>query len=152
MPIHVLAIKTNMSNTSNLTPPSYKLMFDGGSSGNPGPAGSGSVLYSDGVEIWAESHYVGDRETNNTAEYTGLIRGLEEVVERGIQTLTIQGDSQLVIRQMTGEYKVNTPHIKVLYLRAKALASKIPDIEWQHIPRAFNKRADELSRVRVAPI
>lgn len=126
----------------------YTLMFDGGSTGNPGPSGSGSVLYEDGIEIWADSHFVGQKETNNTAEYTGLIRGLEEVVSRGIQELTIKGDSQLVIRQMLGEYKVSSPHLIILNIKAKQLSKTIAHITWQHIPRALNKRADELSRIR----
>jgi ribonuclease HI len=123
-------------------------MFDGGSTGNPGPSGSGSVLYKDSVEIWSDAFYVGDRETNNTAEYTGLIRGLTESVNRNIDKLIVKGDSLLVIKQMKGEYKVSTPHIKVLNSTARELAEKIREIEWQHIPRALNKRADELSRIR----
>jgi ribonuclease HI len=126
----------------------YTLMFDGGSTGNPGPSGSGSVLYENGVEIWSDSFYVGDRETNNTAEYTGLIRGLTESVNRNIDNLVVKGDSLLVIKQMKGEYKVSTPHIKVLNSTAKKLSDKIREIEFIHIPRALNKRADELSRVR----
>jgi ribonuclease HI len=124
-------------------------MFDGGSSGNPGPSGSGSVLYEDGVEIWSDAHYVGDRETNNTAEYMGLIRGLKHVVERGnVDNLIVKGDSLLVIKQMRGEYKVNAPHIKVLQSVARELAGEIEKIEFIHIPRELNKRADELSRIR----
>ncbi len=127
----------------------YVLYFDGGSSGNPGPAGSGSVLYDEaGVEIWADSYYVGDWETNNTAEYTGLLRGLEEIVSRDIQNVRILGDSQLVIRQMKGEYKVSSPHLQVLHAKAQALVTRVAQIDWQHIPRALNKRADALSRVR----
>jgi len=127
----------------------YTLMFDGGSSGNPGPSGCGSVLYENETEIWSDAFYVGDRETNNTAEYMGLIRGLKHVVEIGnVDNLTVKGDSLLVIKQMKGEYKVNTPHIKVLNSVAKELAKKIKDIEFIHIPREMNKRADELSRVR----
>ena len=123
-------------------------MFDGGSTGNPGPSGSGSVLYENGVEIWSDAFYVGDRETNNTAEYTGLIRGLTESVNRNIDKLIVKGDSLLVIKQMKREYKVSTPHIKVLNSTATELANKIREIEWLHIPRALNKRADELSRIR----
>lgn len=134
---------------------SLVLYFDGGSSGNPGPAGSGSVLYEDGVEIWADSHYVGDMETSNTAEYTGLIRGLEEIVSREVLQgkIKILGDSQLVIRQMKGEYKVSAPHLQQLHAKAQALVTQVSSpIEWQHIPRALNKRADALSRVRERPI
>lgn len=126
----------------------YTLMFDGGSSGNPGPAGSGSVLYEGDTEIWSDAFYVGDRETNNTAEYMGLIRGLKESVTRNVDNLIVKGDSLLVIKQMKGEYKVSTPHIKVLNSIARELAKEIRDIEYIHIPRALNKRADELSRVR----
>ena len=129
----------------------YTLMFDGGSTGNPGPSGSGSVLYENDEEIWCDSHYIGDRETNNTAEYTGLIRGLEEIVDRGITRIVIKGDSQLIIKQMKGEYKVSSAHLQILHRTATNLANKIDSIEWKHIPREQNKRADALSRIRSRP-
>jgi ribonuclease HI len=130
----------------------YVLYFDGGSTGNPGPSGSGSVLYEDDVEIWADSHYVGDMETNNTAEYTGLIRGLKEAVERNIDKLVVKGDSLLIIKQMRGEYRARTEHIKALNAYAKEIEAHFHEVKYFHVPRTLNKRADELSRIRVAPI
>ena len=78
----------------------YKLFFDGCSKGNPGIAGAGAVIYNElNKEIWSKSSFVGKKETNNVAEYSGLILGLEEVVEMGgsIRNLIIKGDSKLVI-------------------------------------------------------
>ena len=93
--------------------PMHTLYFDGCSKGNPGRAGAGAVLYDDtGSEVFAESVFVGYRATNNEAEYTGLILGLTEALKRGITTeLLVRGDSQLVIRQMQGKYKVNSPNL-----------------------------------------
>lgn len=129
----------------------YVLFFDGGSSGNPGPAGCGSVLYEDGVEIWSDSFYVGDWETNNTAEYMGLIRGLQEAVHRNIQHLLVKGDSLMVIQQMRGNYQVHAPHLQRLFYQACDVGAQIHQVFFEHVPRKMNMRADQLSRVRTRP-
>lgn len=124
----------------------YKLYFDGGSRGNPGPAGSGWVLYRGVAEVACGYHFLGTQ-TNNFAEYTGLIEGLSYCVEDGCAELLVYGDSQLVIKQMRGEYKVRTATIVPLYEKARSLAAKIPKITYTHVMRENNKRADELSNV-----
>jgi len=124
-------------------------MFDGCSKGNPGRSGAGAVLYKDDQEIWSQSFFVGERSTNNIAEYTGLIIGLERAFSENISNLTVKGDSLLVIKQMKGEYKVKTPHILELYLRAKALHDTFNKIEYIHVLRKDNKRADELSNLAI---
>ena len=125
----------------------YSLNFDGGSSGNPGIAGAGAVIYFDNQEIWAGSMYVGSMETNNTAEYCGLILGLEEAIKQNITILRVYGDSLLVINQITGKYKVNASHLKVLYDRVMELIGYFEKITFSHILRHLNKRADYLSNI-----
>jgi ribonuclease HI len=123
----------------------YTLFFDGCSKGNPGRAGAGAVLYKNEIEIWNKAHYVGNKLTNNYAEYMGLIIGLQEAVKQNISTLQVKGDSLLVIRQMKGEYKVNSENILELYKVAKNLTLLISNIEFNHVYRKDNKRADALS-------
>lgn len=124
----------------------YKLYFDGCSKGNPGPGGAGAVLYKDEQEIWADSVFVGKRVTNNQSEYTGLIIGLNYVVNQtDIKELLVNGDSQLVIKQMRGEYKVNSANLLELHNTVKALANKLNIIDYEHVYRNENKRADALS-------
>jgi ribonuclease HI len=136
----------------------YKLFFDGCSKGNPGKAGAGAVLYLDCdaqqnvVEVWAESKYVGDYVSNNVAEYHGLLLGLERLIIDKVAepaTLTIVGDSLLVIKQMRGDYKVKSEALLPLYLKAKTLAAalNLKCITYQHVLRNENKRADELSNM-----
>jgi ribonuclease HI len=131
----------------NLLPTDFHhcLKFDGCSKGNPGPAGAGAVIYEDGHEAWTKSHYVGEKETNNVAEYNGLIIGLTQSVEFGIRNLIVKGDSQLVIKQMKGEYQVKSPNIIELYQKAKQLESHFDNVMYEHIYREDNSRADELA-------
>ena len=123
---------------------SYVLFFDGCAKGNPGLAGSGAVIYKDDKEIWSKSEFL-DKQTNNYAEYCGLISGLKCAVEKEIKSLTVKGDSLLVIKQMTGAYKVKSPNLIELYKEASELKSQFETIEFQHVYREDNKRADELA-------
>jgi ribonuclease HI len=126
----------------------YTLYFDGGSNNNPGRSSSGSVIYNEyNVEIWAESYYVGDYETNNTAEYYGLIKGLEYAVNHNITSLNVKGDSSLIINQVLGKYKVKSSHLVGLHRQVMELVSHFENITFSHILRKYNKRADELSRI-----
>ena len=123
----------------------YVLYFDGCSKGNPGFAGAGAVIYEDGQEIYAKSVFVGEHETNNVAEYTGLCIGLQAAIQLGIRKIAVRGDSQLVIRQMLGEYKVKSPGLLSLYQQAKTAETNFESISYQHIYRDQNARADALS-------
>jgi ribonuclease HI len=125
----------------------YVLYFDGCSKGNPGPGGAGAVLYYKGQEIWGASKFVGIRSTNNSAEYGGLILGLQEAIVREIRELTVRGDSQLVIKQMRGEYQVKSQKLLELHQSAKSLAEYFKNISYEHVYRDKNKRADELSNM-----
>ena len=127
----------------------YKLMFDGGSRGNPGLSGAGAVLYHFDKEIWSESFFVGINLTNNQAEYTGLILGLQQAQALNIKHLKVEGDSLLVINHMKGDYKCRSENLIALYDKAKELSSHFEVIEFNHVLRNKNKRADQLSNIAI---
>lgn len=127
----------------------YKMNFDGGSRGNPGLSGAGAVIYHYDKEIWVESFFVGENATNNHAEYAGLILGLQQAKELKIKHLKVEGDSLLVINQMKGLYKCRSENLILLYDQAKELASHFESIEYCHVLRNKNKRADELSNMAI---
>jgi ribonuclease HI len=123
------------------------LQFDGGSRGNPGPAGIGVVIRAaDGTAIFTLGRYVG-RCTNNVAEYTALITGLEEARRLGAHKLVIRGDSELIIKQMKGEYRVKHPDMKVLYERAQSLVREFDEVKITHNLREHNELADKLANL-----
>lgn len=128
----------------------YKMYFDGCSKGNPGPGGAGAVIYKNDVEIHNVTQYVGDNVTNNHAEYMGIIAGLNLAKENGIDSILVHGDSQLVIKQMRGEYKVKHPNLIVDYKTAKDLSKSFARIEYKAVPRKENFRADELANLGLA--
>jgi len=122
---------------------------DGGSRGNPGPAGAGAAIYNGDTEIGTVSKFLGIR-TNNWAEYEALILALEtthRLLGGPITTkVTVKMDSELIIKQMKGEYKVKNPDMKVKHQRVKELVlESFPKIEFVHVRREYNKRADELA-------
>lgn len=123
----------------------YEMYFDGCSKGNPGLSGAGAVIYKNGEEIWSNSYFVSDSATNNVAEYFGLIRGLKRALKMNIRHLIVKGDSQLIIKQMTGQYQVKSESMIELYNIAKELETQFENISYEHVYRKFNKRADQLS-------
>lgn len=137
--------------SSDLTPhSSYTLMFDGGSRGNPGPSGCGFVIYEfDPVgkisKVLYEGHEYLGIQTNNYAEYIGLIAGLRKASNLGIKNITVKGDSLLVIKQLKREYKVNSENLKELFEQANKAASKYDSVEFTHVKREHNKKADALA-------
>jgi len=131
---------------SRISPHSiFKMNFDGCSKGNPGISGAGATISKNGNEIWSESLFVGEKFTNNYAEYSGLILGLQRAIDFDINHLMVEGDSLLVINQLKGVYKCESPNIIELYHQAKELSSSFEYIEFSHILRNKNKRADELA-------
>jgi ribonuclease HI len=122
-----------------------KIFSDGGSRGNPGPSAYGLVVTEDGDTIYEESEYLGIR-TNNYAEYRGLIAGIRKAIELGAQEVEFVMDSQLVIRQMRGEYRVKAPELIELHRDAAALSSMIPKVSFTDVRRSelLMPRADEL--------
>jgi len=133
---------------------SYRLEFDGVSRGNPGHSGGAASLNKTehGYKecVWFDSDYFGDKETNNQAEYSALIIGLEECAARQVNNLEICGDSQLVIRQLTGEYKVNHKKLKPLHKKAVDLIASLPCTPtYKWIPREENVRCDRIANLVV---
>jgi broad specificity phosphatase PhoE/ribonuclease HI len=119
---------------------------DGGSRGNPGPAGYGSVVWTaDRAAILAESKQAIGQATNNVAEYRGLIAGLEEAAKVGATEVDVSMDSKLVVEQMSGRWKVKHPDIAALHQQATALAARFERITYTWIPRAENSHADRLA-------
>jgi ribonuclease HI len=127
----------------------FRMNFDGCSKGNPGLSGAGAVIYHDNDEIWSGSFFVGVNVTNNRAEYAGLILGLQHAIQFKIKNLLVQGDSQLVISQMEGNYKCSSPNLIDLYEQAKKLESNFDNVYYQHVFRNLNQRADCLSNIAV---
>ncbi len=120
------------------------IFTDGASLGNPGPMGIGVVIYRDGLRIEELSEYIGDG-TNNIAEYTAVIRALETIHELGEMEAHVKSDSQLIVRQLNGEYKVRDPELRPLKERVEHLCRGLK-VSFEHIPREKNAEADELSK------
>ncbi|WP_029115126.1 bifunctional RNase H/acid phosphatase [Mycobacterium sp. URHB0044] len=119
---------------------------DGGSRGNPGPAGYGAVVFSaDHETVVAERKEAIGRATNNVAEYRGLIAGLEAAAEAGATEVAVSMDSKLVVEQMVGRWRVKHPDMIPLHQRARELASQFDRITYAWIPRAKNSHADRLA-------
>ena len=118
---------------------------DGGSRGNPGPAGYGAVVTDTAGTILAEiSDSIGTA-TNNVAEYRGLIAGLEAAGNLGASTVLVRADSELLVRQLNGQYKVKSPNLKAPYQRAVELLQVFDHWRIEHIPREQNAHADRLA-------
>ena len=121
--------------------------FDGGARSNPGPAGYGVYIVDDKGEMIAELSGSLGIATNNIAEYNGLIAALQWAIDHGVKRIAIKGDSQLIIEQMKGNYKVKNEGLKPLYLKARMLVMQIGDVSFEHVRREQNKDADRLSNV-----
>ncbi len=121
-----------------------RLSTDGGSRGNPGPAAYGYVLESDdGHVLDARGEAIGIA-TNNVAEYRGLIAGLESAVQRGVDELEVVSDSELLVKQMRGEYKVKNETLRTLQSEAAELAAGLERVTYTAVRRAHNELADRL--------
>jgi len=118
---------------------------DGASRGNPGEAGAGVVLLDQGgLELANRSIYLG-RCTNNAAEYQALIAGLELALQYGCRELRIFLDSELIVRQVSGRYRVKNAQLQPLYDKVKTLLERLEKWQIHHVPRSGNTRADELA-------
>ena len=124
--------------------PAIKANIDGGARGNPGPSAYGVVVRNAKGEIIAElSDYLG-LQTNNFAEYSGLLAVLEFAVKENYSSLSVISDSELMVKQMKGQYKVKSPGLLELYTRARSLVRKLEHFSIQHVLRAQNRDADHL--------
>jgi ribonuclease H / adenosylcobalamin/alpha-ribazole phosphatase len=121
-----------------------RLYTDGGARGNPGPAAYGYVLEAeDGTVLFSEGKAIGVA-TNNVAEYSALIAGLQRAVELGIANVEVRSDSELMVKQMRGEYRVKNAALRGLSLEAARLARRLDQIEYRHVMREQNELADRL--------
>jgi probable phosphoglycerate mutase len=118
---------------------------DGGSRGNPGPSGYGAVIEdAEGRIVARLSEFLG-RQTNNFAEYSGLLAVLQWAIENGHKRLRVVSDSELMVKQMKGQYKVASPGLRPLWEEAKRLAGRLDKFEMAHTLRGGNKEADRLA-------
>jgi ribonuclease HI len=124
------------------------LYIDGAAKGNPGPAGCGVVIQLGGIAVFEGGFYLGAT-TNNVAEYQGLLHGMAKAAELGVREIEVRSDSELLVRQMTGEYKVKAPHLKPLWQRAREGSRKFDRITFRHVPREQNNAADGLANQAV---
>jgi ribonuclease HI len=121
-----------------------KLSTDGGARGNPGPAAYGYVLEADdGTILDSRGETIGVA-TNNVAEYSGLIAGLRKAVELAVDELEVVSDSELIVRQMTGDYKVKNEALRALFEEASDLADHIRKVRYTAVRREHNELADRL--------
>lgn len=124
----------------------YKLFTDGGSRGNPGKAACAWVVYDGDQEVLHGSKYLG-MTTNNDAEYQGLIEGLESCIRIGIKNLECYSDSELMVKQVNGIYKVRDANIRVRFDQIESQIKKIDSFSISHVLRSLNKRADKLVNI-----
>ncbi len=123
----------------------WTLFVDGAARGNPGPAGAGAVLTDSAGQVRGRiSHFLG-RATNNVAEYRALLLGLELARQRGVRRLRIFADSQLLVEQLNGRYRVRAPHLKPLYAAARQALAAFQTYSLTHVDRSANQEADRLA-------
>ena len=121
-----------------------RLFTDGGARGNPGPAAYGYVLEAeDGTVLAAHGEYIGSA-TNNVAEYSGLVAGLRKALELQVPEVEVVSDSELMVKQMRGEYRVKNEALRTLFVEADRLARAVGKVEYRHVKRAHNEEADRL--------
>ena len=135
--------------TTDMPENNYILRFDGASKGNPGKAGAGAVIYLNDIEIWRRSICIDQKQTNNYAEYVGVLIGLEEAVKRDIKDINVEGDSMLVIKQLDEKWKVKSENLINLNSKCMKLKKNFNNIQFNHIYRENNQRADELANMAI---
>ncbi|MBY0370770.1 ribonuclease HI family protein [bacterium] len=120
------------------------LFCDGASRGNPGPGSFGYAIFEGEQTIAREGRTLGTV-TNNVAEYEGVIQGLARCQELGATEVTVKSDSQVLVRQLNGEYKIKAPHLQTLAQKARELSRGFEKVSFIHIPREENSLADKLA-------
>ncbi len=120
------------------------LWTDGGARGNPGPAAFGYVLEADDGHVLAAHGEAIGRATNNVAEYTGLVAGMAKAAELGVDDLDVVSDSELLVKQMRGEYRVKNPALRELWEQANGVERRFARVRYRAVRRAHNELADRL--------
>jgi len=128
-----------------MTGPTAFIWVDGAARGNPGPAAMAVVIKDSRGRILASLARCLGVSTNNQAEYRALIAGLEQAISLGFQRVAVRSDSELVVKQLQGKYRVKTDHLKPLHRRAVQLAGQLEHFTISHIPREQNREADALA-------
>lgn len=124
------------------------IYIDGGARGNPGPAAAGVCITTpDGSEALHEAGYWLGSMTNNEAEYQGLLHALKTAIDMGFESVHIRSDSELMVKQIKGEYRVKAPNLKPLFVEARDRLAKLPKWSIEHVKRDKNKRADQLANI-----
>ncbi len=141
----LFADSTPEPNAATASTAAYRANIDGGSRGNPGPASYGVVIRDPRGQVVAKlKKYIG-RSTNNVAEYYGLIAALDYAQQHAIRALRVESDSELLVRQMLGQYKVKSPELRPLFERAKKMAQAFDSFKIGHVYREQNAEADALA-------
>jgi ribonuclease HI len=129
------------------SPEAIVAYIDGGARGNPGPAGYGVRLETrEGVPVHELKAAIGHA-TNNVAEYRALIAALTYAIDGGYRQLLVRSDSELLVRQMRGEYRVRNQGLQPLFGKARLLADRLQRVTFEHVPRALNREADRLANL-----
>ncbi|GIU96865.1 MAG: hypothetical protein KatS3mg013_0668 [Actinomycetota bacterium] len=118
---------------------------DGAARGNPGPAGAGAVVYDERGRVLAEVARGLGEATNNVAEYTAVILGLERARALGAREVVVRTDSQLLVQQLRGRYRVRSARLRPLHARVEELARAFDEVRFEHVPRDRNVTADRLA-------
>ena len=128
---------------------SLEIFIDGASRGNPGPAAAAFVIKdARGAAVEKKSFFLGEN-TNNAAEYFALVMALDEAKRLKAREVRIKSDSELLVKQMLGEYRIKNGNLKLFFRKAKNLASRFESFEIMHIPRTENKEADKLANIEL---
>jgi ribonuclease HI len=122
---------------------------DGGARGNPGPAAAAAVVSAPDGRVLDEAAVTLGRATNNVAEYRGLLLGLERAAALGAKTVELRTDSQLLVHQLSGRYRVKAPHLQPLHRRVSELVRSFDRVRFVHVPRSMNAEADRLANLGV---
>ena len=154
MPIHPFPEKSNFRSKefiggANMSTPLGYLVahIDGGARGNPGPAGFGVMIEDEaGRPVAKLSEYLG-KQTNNYAEYSGLLAALTYALKHGFKALKVFSDSELMVKQIKGQYRVNSPELRPLYEEARRRISRLDHFQIQHVLREKNRHADRLANL-----
>lgn len=135
--------------TTNRSNQQLFLSTDGGARGNPGPAALGFVLTdASGRVVHEQGQYLGET-TNNVAEYSALVAGLKTALELGASSVIVRMDSELIVKQMSGEYKIKQPHLQDLAKEVRELLAKLDHYEIKHVLREHNKAADRQVNIAI---
>ncbi len=118
---------------------------DGACSGNPGPMGIGFVIFDGDKIIYKESRAIGNG-TNNTAEYTAVVEAVEKAISLGAKSILVRSDSQLLVRQLNGKYRIRQPHLRRLKAELEGMLEEDMEVIFEHISRELNTIADKLSK------